>query len=75
MCPDETSASFSTGFYRPFNNHYYLPSGSSNNYAIWGSGINDEDGFTIEWRARMPYHGNVSAWGLYHRVLFRLQCR
>ena len=59
--PDETSASFSTGFYKPWYNHYYLPSGSENNHAIWGTGINDEDGFTVEWRARIT---NVSAWGL-----------
>ena len=65
--PDETTASFSTGFYKAWNNHYYLPSGSENNYAKWGQTTNDADGFTIEWRAKMT---NTSAWGLTNGYYF-----
>ena len=61
---DETSASFSTGMYRPFSNHYYTPAGGSNNYALWGLTTNDADGFTVEWRVKLRDPANDTAWGL-----------
>ena len=46
----------STGWYKPFNNGVYIPQGTTNAHGIWSDGINDEDGFTVEWRMALGDH-------------------
>jgi len=46
----------STGWYKPFNNGYYIPQGTTNAHGIWADGINDGDGFTVEWRVAIGDH-------------------
>ena len=46
----------STGFYKPFNNGYYIPQGTTNAYGLWEEETNDGDGFTVEWRMALGDH-------------------
>jgi hypothetical protein len=55
----------STGFYKPFNNGYYIPQGTTNAHGLWEDGINDEDGFTVEWRMALGPHAAKAADGLF----------
>jgi len=50
----------STGFYKPFNNGYYVPQGTKNAYGLWNSSTNDGDGFTIEWRIKLGAHHGLT---------------
>jgi hypothetical protein len=67
---DPQVASYSSGFYRAFNNHYYAPKGGSNNYGILEQEVNDGDGFTVEWRFKLRDSNNDTAWGLTNGYYF-----
>jgi hypothetical protein len=63
---DPQVASYSSGFYRVWGNHFYAPKGGSNNYAVFDppQSTNDADGFTVEWRMKLRDPNTDTAYGL-----------
>jgi hypothetical protein len=57
--PATNWGSNSTGWFKPFNTGVYNPQGTTNAHGIWSDGINDEDGFTVEWRVALGDHAGT----------------